>query len=164
MNEALRDAWPCLQCGQCQHFKVRAEMEGVESSCKRLDHKHIRFAVPWFKSYDCGQHGGAVCDDFTPREDCKYLYEHWTGFYDYWGPVSDTDLLGLVLDGETSVRWYVRYKDFVEGTFLDDAGNLKWVKKMYYKQCKKTPRYPTDYKLMVELPDGTVHVNGEERG
>ena len=53
--EDLRDAFCSVGCGECKYFNVKASLPGVESTCKRLDHKMVKFAGPWFKSYDCGQ-------------------------------------------------------------------------------------------------------------
>lgn len=150
-NEALRDAWPCLRCGDCVFFNVRADMDGVESQCKRLDHKKYRFAVPWFKSYDCGQFTGTVCRDFVPdRVLCPYLASHWTGFDAYYGAISPDDMIALAIDGDQSVRYNVRRIDFVDNTFLDEHGALKWIKKCYYKRSRSSP---TGYELITEYND-----------
>lgn len=123
-----------VSCGQCVYFNVKADMADVESTCKRLDHKHLRFAVPWFKSYDCGQSNGYICREFVPDAALHpYLAAHWEGFEEKKG------LLGLVVDGDTSVRYMVRCKDFADGTFLNDDGSLKWVEKVYYKRCRTSP-------------------------
>ena len=42
MKKLFEDEWCCLQCGQCKWFKVGADR--TPSTCKRIDHKHIKFA------------------------------------------------------------------------------------------------------------------------
>jgi hypothetical protein len=135
----IRDEWSCLQCGQCKHFKAGADREGIESTCKRLDHKHIKFAKPWFKSYDCGQFFGTVCRDFEPAAYCVWLCKHWKGFDDYFAGEEFKGTVALVLDSDFSVRYKVKAIDFINNTFLDEEGNLKWIEKEYYKISRKSP-------------------------
>lgn len=144
------EEWTSLQCGQCAFFKVDADMDGIDNICKRLDHKKYRFAVPWFKSYDCGQFTSNVCRDFVPAKWCLYLYEHWVSFDDYFGDISDKGTVSLVIDGDTSVRYMVKRIDFINGEFLDAAGNLKRIQKCYYKRVKVSPEHPTGYILVYE--------------
>lgn len=170
MNEELRDACPRISCGQCIWFKVNADMDGIESTCKRLDHKKYQFAVPWFKSYDCGQFGAVCCRDFSPRKDNVYLYNHWKGFEDYFGDVKDTSdkltldnlrstkgLMGLCINKDQSVRYYIKAVDFTNNTFLDENGELKWIKKCYYKRTRKSP---WGYELVYEYND-KLHLTEE---
>ena len=147
MKEIFEENWSCLQCGQCKYFKVDADR--ATSTCKRLDHKHIKFAKPWFKSYDCGQFNSMVCDEFYPRDSCRWLKEHWISWEDYWDgeEPKPTETIPLVLDGDFSVRYKVLKSDFITGNFLDDSGNLKWVEKEYYKRSKSSP---IGYKLIHE--------------
>lgn len=154
MPEQFMDEWANLQHGQCKHFNVRADLPGVESTCKRLDHKHIKFAVPWFKSYDCGQFACHICKEFEPRDNCKWLQEHWDGkFIDCYAPEG---IVWLVLDGNTGVRYGVRAEDFFEGTFKNEDGSIKWVRKQYYKRSRKSP---IGYELvMEEKEDGNERV------
>ena len=148
MKELFEENWSCLQCGQCKYFKVDADRS--VSTCKRLDHKHIKFAVPWFKSYDCGQYSGSVCRDFEPSDLVPWLKEHWISWDDYWEGEELKGTISLVLDGDTSIRYVVSRKDFTDGTFLDADGNLKWIEKTYYKQSRKSP---TGYILVHERKD-----------
>ena len=153
----LREDCPCLQCGHCKFFNVRADMPNVQSTCKRVDHKHIKFAKPWFKSYDCGQFHGYICKDFEPSPTYVYLYVHWLSYLDYFKrDPDDSGLLGLVLDDNFDVDYYVKTKDFVNNTFLNPDGTLKWVKKMYYKRSKESP---FGYRLVNEYPDGRIEGN-----
>lgn len=150
MKEIFEENWCCLQCGQCKYFKVNADMEGVESTCKRLDHKHLKFAKPWFKSYDCGQFVGRVCKEFEPADYCVWLKKHWVSYDDY----HQDDIIGddaksyFCLDNDFSVRYGVLTKDFVDGTMFDDNGDLKWVEKVYYKRSKSSP---IGYELVHEV-------------
>lgn len=150
VDGSLQDMCYHVGCGYCKYCDPCANMEGQESRCKRLDHKHIQFAVPWFKSYDCGQLSAIMCADFKPVKWSKYLYEHWTSPIDYAANGDESRIrgyVGLCLDGDQSVRYYVTMKDFWFNTFTNPDGSLKWVKKMYYKQSRSSP---TGYKLITE--------------
>ena len=121
-----------IGCGSCKYFQVNADMRD-DTTCKRIDHKKIKFAVPWFKSYDCGQLSGIICSDFTPKEGCKWLYEHWVSIEDYCKEYEEIEgkprikgMLGFCINGDRSIRYYVRYKDFYDNDFLDENGDLKW--------------------------------------
>lgn len=149
-REELRDCWPRLECGNCKYFNVRAEMKDVDSTCKRLDHKAHKFAVPWFKSYDCGQFSTTVCKEFIPKSSCKWLYEHWTCVEDFkpLEEVKDGATIGLVYGDDQSVRYYVDFWDWWNGTFLNEDGTYKWVYRMYYNRPSK--KHPTYYELVKE--------------
>ena len=147
MKELFEEKWCCLQCGQCRWFKVDAYQPGVESICKRIEHKHFKFAVPWFKVYDCGRTNGIVCRDFEPAEYVKWLRDHWVSYDDYYQGDKPKGLVFLTIDEDTSVRYGVLAKDFVDGTFIDENGELKWVQKKYYKRTKHSP---TGYILATE--------------
>lgn len=152
MNEEIRENIGLVRCGDCKWFNVKADLDGVESTCKRLDHKKYQFARPYFKSYDCGQFVTAICRDFIPNGLYKYLKEHWTNFDDWIGDISENSKIGLVINGDISVRYYVRYKDFADGTFIDADGNLKWVERCFYNKCSKD-KNPIGYILVHEKPD-----------
>lgn len=144
----LRDACPHLSCGQCKYFKVNAEFNDVQSTCKRLDHKHFQFAIPWFKSYDCGLFNSTICKDFSPSQAAKYLFEHWNSIDNYFGrDYEPSGLIGICIDSNQKVRYKVRYSDFWNNTFIDKHGELKWVQKTYYKVSRKNP---IGYELVTE--------------
>lgn len=145
MKELFEENWSCLQCGQCRFFNVNADRQ--VSTCKRLDHKHIKFATPWFKSYDCGQFSGTVCKDFQPSDTVPWLKDHWKGWDDYWDGEKQKGMIPLIIDNDKSVRYLVSREDFVNGTFLNSDGSLKWIEKQYHKQSRKTP---TGYILIHE--------------
>ena len=150
----------CLMCGDCKYHQVDAERR-EDTTCKRLDHKRIKLAVPWFKSYDCGQFSHvAICADFSPKESHVWLYNHWTCIEDYIAdfekeekrpffgkPHEGRAYIGFCIDGNKDVRYYVNRKDYFNNDFLDENGNLKWVKKCYYKKSRKSP---IGYRLITE--------------
>ena len=156
MSENIYECHCHLGCGDCKYHQCDAERR-EDTTCKRLDHKHIQFAVPWFKSYDCGQQSAITCADFEPRESRKWLYEHWVSMDDYISAYEEVEkrpyladkTIGLCIDGDQSVRYYVRREDFHNNTFLNADGSLKWVKKQYYKKSRKSP---IGYELVTEYP------------
>ena len=150
MKELFEENWSCLQCGQCKYFKVDADREDVQSICKRIDHKHVKFSKSYFKSYDCGQFRGIVCREFYPADNCVWLKKHWFSYDDYYQDEKIKGLINFCIDDDFSVRYGVKVEDFINGTMYDESGNLKWVEKMYYKQRKPSKRYPTGYELVRE--------------
>lgn len=154
MNKGIYESNCHLECGQCKYFQVDADRR-EDTTCKRLDHKRYKLAVPWFKSYDCGQFHCNVCSDFEPRESSKWLHEHWTTMDDYIADYEaiegksffDNKYTVLCLDNNTDVRYYVNRIDYFNNTFINADGTLKWVKKCYYK---KTRSNAIGYKLVWE--------------
>ena len=152
------DGWCCLQCGECKHFQVDADRR-EDTTCKRIDHKKIQFARPYFKSYDCGQFHSNICSEFEPNSIAKWLKEHWTGIYTWisaWENDNkrsffDNNYTVLTLNGDNSVRYYVKRADFFNGTFVNSDGSLKWVKKCYTKASRKSP---TGYQVVWEQNTG----------
>ena len=148
---------PNLRCGDCEYFLVNADMDNVESKCKRIDHKKIQFAVPFFKSYDCNQFSGCICSDFKPNEHRKHTCENWTNFEDYWKLYVEQWLpyqnmnknKGFVLNRNTEVRYYVPLLKFVYGDMFQ-GGKLMAVEKVYYKRCNTG----CGYKLVREKING----------
>lgn len=139
----IADEFCHIGCGSCKYHQVDADRR-QDTTCKRLDHKHIQFAVPWFKSYDCGQRSGITCADFEPEEYCKWLYHHWTSMQDYVESFERVEkreylngYLGLCLDGNQDIVYYVDRGDFFNNTFLNEDGSLKWHHKHYYKRTNK---------------------------
>lgn len=149
-RDEFLDMWCSLRCKDCKFYKVDADRN--ESICKRIDHKHIQFAVPWFKSYDCDS--GGICSDFEPSETKVWLYNHWKGYdFLYPCPPKETSTTALCLDRDQSVRYHVLTRDFQNNTFLDEQGNLKWVEKLYYKQSRSSP---IGYVLCREFRSGEI--------
>jgi hypothetical protein len=155
----IDDEAPNLTCGSCKYFLVNADMDSVQSKCKRIDHKKIKFAVPWFKSYDCGQNAGCICSDYEPAKWCKYTYEHWTNFDDYWKlyveqwlPYSNTNTTkSFTLHNNTDINYKVPLLDYVYGNMID-GNKLKAIEKEYYKQDRNPKGY--GYRLIHEKIDG----------
>lgn len=149
--EMFRDHNTHLGCGDCKFCDPKGDLDGVVSPCKRLDHKKYKFAMPWFKSYDCGQRNGSICGNFEPKEWKLWLARHWKPEYinEYRKLCHGT--IGLVIDGITKIRYYVSALDFFENTFMNKDGTLKWTKRMYYIKSRSSP---IGYELIREFPDG----------
>ena len=158
MNTQHLDDW-CehFYCGDCKHYK-----HPYDGGCqKRIDHKRVKFAKPWFKSYDGNQHSGNPCSDFVPSALHVCGLRRWTTFDDYWLlyvrdwlPYSNTDVLTYFTIGDdTSIRYGVRLLDFVYGNMFDGA-ILKAVEKMYYKRRNRTKENSFGYELIREKIDG----------
>lgn len=132
-----------LGCGDCKYCDPKGDMDSIKSSCKRIDHKHYQFAVPWFKSYDCGQLGGGVCADFEPNEWELWLFRHWkpefiNKEYGMMGSSCKPRTVSLCIDKNQSIRYHVYAEDFFNNTFKNEDGSLKWIYKEYYKRSKKS--------------------------
>lgn len=146
-------------CGNCKYFNVKADLEGVESTCKRIDHKKVKFYKPWFKSYDCNQHNGIICSDFIPADWCVSAVKEWRGFEEYWEnyveqwlPYRDTNtFVSFFVNGDTETAYRVRLMDFVNGTMIE-KGILKAFEKMYYKRDRNPNGF--GYKLVHEPING----------
>lgn len=150
----MYNEWCCLQCGECKHFQVDADRRD-DTTCKRLDHKSLQFAKSPFKSYDCGQFHSNICSDFEPNDIAKWLKEHWGGI-DKWvseyeefegQSFFDNKFTVLTLNGNNDVWYYVKRSDFFNNTFSNEDGSLKWVKRCYQKQTRKSP---TGYTIVWE--------------
>lgn len=141
------DEWLSLQCGHCIWFNAKADLSNVESQCKRLDHKHLRFAKKIFASYDCGQDQETICRDFSPKASILWLYKNWEKVKANIIPYGKDDIIYLNLDGNDDIRYGVRARDFYENTFQNEDGTLKWVCKKYMKRSKKSS---TGYKIVTE--------------
>ena len=145
--EEFWDECSHLGCGDCIYCDPRGDMDNITSPCKRIDHKHIQFAIPWFKSYDCGQRSGGICNDFQPNCWELWLIRHWKPeFKEVYKDNTNTKYVGLCLDKDQSIRYYVKFEDFFNNTFKNEDGSLKWVKKCYYKRT----RIGFGYKLIWE--------------
>lgn len=129
-------------CGDCKYFRINADRN--ESLCKRIDHKKIKFYMPWFASYDCGQTMHIVCSDFEPVEWHMYACKTWTCFEDYWRQYKETWLpygdIGTTLG----------FMDFINGTMVKN-GVLKAVERMYFKH---NVNCTTNYELIHEKING----------
>lgn len=143
-------------CGNCIHW--RSDKGGKFLPCKRIDHDKIKFAKPWFKSYDANQFSGIICAEFYPKPWMKQAVENWKGFSEYWKqyvktwlPYGNTNILvPFCLHDDTSVRYGVPLMDFVNGTMVD-GNTLKAIEKTYYKRSAQSP---AGYVLVRDRIDG----------
>ncbi len=153
--ERLRDEFSCITCGMCKHFKVRADIDGEDSNCKRLDHKKVRFHEPWFKSYDCGQFGQKICGDFNPDfSSAPALEKLWLGIDAYVGEIPDKELIGLRLKRDPDKIYRVKYKEFYDGSFSDG----KTIRVFGTFEQKRSPKSPTGYMGVTKRFDEPVLV------
>lgn len=157
-----------LRCRDCKFYKPNAELDNIESICKRIDHKKIRFAVPWFKSYDCDH--GCICSDFKPKEWLVATCNEWEqvgGFDNWWSlwveqwlPYQNTNVYTwFTIGNNTSIEYGVKLLDYVYGRLYRNDGRLNAQKKRYYKMHKKSKKYPYGYELVIEDIDG-VDIDG----
>lgn len=153
--DEFRDEQYYWNCDSCKYCNPWADMQGVKSTCKRLDHKVYNFAKAVFHSYDCGQRHGCICADFEPRESRVWLCNHWNPEFikEYVNRISDKATVHLCLNHEWDVRYEVLKKDFVDGSFIAENGDLKWIRKKYYKKSRKNS---IGYVYLNEYQDGTI--------
>lgn len=157
--KTTNDDWIRIECQHCLFHKSNADMENVQSTCKRLDHKHLRFAKPVFLSYDCGAFQINTCADFEPHpKRVPWLYNHWGEVKQQIIPYSDSTVISLNVDGDTETRWAIKALDFYNNTFLNNDGSLKWLYKYYTKQSR---RNVIGYETYYETPDGKVYTSRE---
>ena len=147
-QEQFYDAVGFLDCRSCRHYVVNADLPHVESKCKRLDHKHLKFQKPTFQSYCCV---GMCCADYEPAEIWRWLHRHWNAKFLRKPTASQT--IGIVEDSDFEHPLAIRYDDFFYNRFVNDDGSLKWVSKTYYKRSKSSP---FGYVLLTEYPDGHI--------
>lgn len=150
-----------LYCGDCKHFGHTGP--GHTPCQKRIDHTAVRFAIPWFKCYDCNQHCGVVCSEFEPSGLYKFLAQTWRGFDYYWPRFVEQwgvpRYMAFTLDGNTKVRYHVRTEDFVfDDLFVD--GKLKAYERIFYV---RDSRSPYGYRLVTEPwdPLASAQTDGE---
>lgn len=139
--EQLLDEWSCFQCGQCQYFRT--------DKCQ-IDHKHVRFAVPWFKSYDEGQFNSVICHLFDPSDTVPWLKRNFPDvnrneFDNYFSHISE--YIYLTVDNDTHVRYAVHRRNWYYGDYMNEDGTLKWC---YRRVFKKSKQSPTGYTLLKE--------------
>ena len=150
----LYDACPVIGCNDCIRYKPTADLPWEESTCKRLDHKHVKFYTSPFKSYDCD---GPICQDFQPNGLNKWLARHWSpdflkswvGEYEAERPINR--YVALILDGDRKVMYHVRYDDWFYGRFLNEDGTLKWFRKQYQRKVVRQSNDGPGFELVTEL-------------
>lgn len=136
------DTCPNLSCRSCKFYRANSDRDGVESLCKRIDHKHIRFAPQLSGLYDCGRNH-IVCSDFAPAHPEYADFREWTGFEDFWVvfvkawlPYENTNkIIWFIVGKDTFTMYGVPLMSFVNGTMIEN-GILKAEKKRYYSECE----------------------------
>lgn len=129
-----------LHCGDCKYFGF--DSPGHTPCQKRIDHKTVRFSVPWFKSYDCNQHIGVICSEFEPKSVYKSIFQTWRGFDYYWTRYVEQwntpRYMSFILDGNKKIRYNVKTEDFVFGNLFVD-GKLNAYERVYCVLDRKSP-------------------------
>lgn len=138
-----------LHCGNCKHF---GHVGPGRTPCrKRIDHETVRFAKPWFKTYDCNQFTGVVCSDFEPAERCVFIARTWRGFDYYWPRFVEQwgapRYIPFTLDGNEKVNYHVKTEHFVFGDRLFVAGRLNAYERQFYVQDRSSP---VGYRLVTQ--------------
>lgn len=157
----INENCPNYKCKDCKHFG-----NFTKGYCnKRIDHKQIEFAVPWFKSSP--EEVGFPCSEFEPSEihvwDLKNYWTNWENWYadykDTWlrGKDNSNKLCYFTLNGDRSVRYGVLISDYIYGTMIEN-NKLKAIEKMYYKRTKDG----FGYKLIREKING-IDLNIKEK-
>ena len=143
-KEDFFDNWSHISCKDCKYYSCKDDCY-----CKkRLDHKKYRMAQPWFVTvYDYDFH---ICSEFEATDRYPWLYNNWKK--EFTENYYSDELMGIIINGNRDIRYMVRVKDYFYNTLFDENGELKWVKKMYYKKSKSSP---IGYELIREFPDGT---------
>lgn len=152
-----------FRCRDCKYYKPNAELDGIKSMCKRIDHKKIRFAVPWFKSYDCDF--GTPCSDFEPNpiyprfiEEWEYLggFDSWWSLWvEQWLPYQTVNkMVYFTINGDSNIEYGVSLLDYVFGHMFRQDGKLNSTIRRYYKHHKKSDEFPYGYELVYERIDG----------
>ena len=117
---------PHLRCGECKYFKCNADQKDVESICKRLDHKVVKFSKSPFASYQCGEWNPPCCD-FEPKHPDYTDYQEWTSmeevypiFVKAWLPYGkEPKYANFVIGNDFDIVFHVPYKLFYFGGMID---------------------------------------------
>lgn len=156
------------RCSDCVYYDPLAGYLH-ENKCKRIDHKTVKFAVPWFHSYDAGR-SHCICCDFYPNPIYieKYIewhgyenfWEYWKLFVEQWHPswTPKNQYIGFTLYNNTDVRYYVKLKKFLNGTMIKN-GVLMCDFKKYYKRHKKKHDLDYPYELVKEMTPKGVEIS-----
>lgn len=133
-------------CGNCIYYNSHADEEGVLSTCKRLDHKRIRFRRKRFQAYDCGYLSQHICRDFEPAPMYKWLRKTWKSYDDYRPYIQASREVCLEDSQYPRIMFFVSHDAFADGRFLNADGSIAWTRKQYFLKGK----------LVTEFPDGTI--------
>lgn len=147
-----------LRCLDCKLY--------CNSQCKRTDGKRIQIAYPWFASHNYGN--CPICRDFELSDWHVWLKSRWTSFDDYyplyvaqWFPYqNDNCSIGLFLNGDTDITYYMRYSDFRDGNMFRKDGKLNVFKRRYWK--RKHEKDGPGYIRVVGGVDGFDLYKGKE--
>lgn len=150
------DTCPNLECRSCKFFRINADFDSVDSVCKRIDHKKVRFAEPWFKSYDCG-YSHCICSNFVPANPDHADFDEWTCFDDYWKVYvkawlpyeNENAIVGFTLGSDTSVRYIVPLMSFINGSMIEGS-TLNAVERKRYIKHRVSEKHPFGYELRRE--------------
>lgn len=127
-----------IRCGECV---FSSDSKSINGMCKR-QRGEWEFSKSPFSSDQFANH--MICSDFEPRAYLKSFIENeWTCFEEWfpkwieeWLPYKRTDIMIYFnLRNEPSIRYGVKFEDFVYNTHFDGE-NLKYVEKMYLKHTK----------------------------
>lgn len=160
------DDCPHVGCRDCKYYKVNADLKSVESTCKRIDHKRIKFVDRPLCAYDCGAFH-TPCNDFIPANPEYADFKEWTNFEDFWPvyvkawlPYEDVDTqVYFTLNGDDDIRYGVPLLSFVDNTMISD-GVLHAIDKAYFRRGYADHGIHL-YELVHEPINGVVIDTGE---
>lgn len=159
------DTVPHLRCGQCKCFDIRADQDGHESSCKRIDHKKVQFFKSPFKSYHCGE-WHIPCSDFEPMHPEYADFRDWEGMEDAWPVFRDAwaknapSMLTFHVNKNYDVDYLVPFERYYDGNMIKDGVLMAEYKQTCVKD--KVDLGVQLYKIRKEKINGVVIETGEE--
>lgn len=158
------DTIPHLRCQQCEFFDIKADQEGHESKCKRIDHKKVKFFKNPFSSYHCGE-CHCPCSDFQPAHPEYADFREWVDMEDAWPVFRDAwgyeirNYLTFHVNGDYDTDYLVPFDLFYDGGMIEDG-----ILKADYKQTavRDKVQYGVQlYKIKKEKISGVVLDTGE---
>lgn len=153
------DDCPHFMCHDCKFWKVNADLKPNQSTCKRIDHKRVKFWRPFFASYDCGRNH-MICADFEPAHpEYADFKNQWEGFDDYWRSYQKAWLtspekrgIAFYINDDHNVMYCTTLDTFLYGPVVKD-GMLQAFEKCYSKRDKVDHGVQL-YKIIREPVDG----------
>jgi len=150
------DNCPNFSCCCCAKWKIDAERN--ECICPKLDHKKVKFYIPYFKCYDCGMHH-VICGEFVPKYPHYADFKDWTNFEDYWKVYEKAWLtdgmknrgIGFTVDGDGEKIFFVPLETWLYGEVVKD-GILQATTMGYH--VRKIINGVTHYPMMYEVING----------
>lgn len=119
----------CFGMAYCKDCKKR-----IDGTCERL--KKVELARPWFACQESAE--GYICRDYEPAEWQTLLKKYWRGTNIYIKHYCEESVIPVYKIGDQSVRYFIHFFDFYNGTMFDEHG-LKWIYKRFYKRSMKSP-------------------------